>query len=105
MSRLHREDRRCRGAAWIVLRDLALEADGYQCVKCGSRVRLEVDHVTPLQKGGETVLENLQTLCRDCHIEKTARENDRELAPGRREWITFAGASRAKKRRAAQGVT
>ncbi|MGH9734205.1 MAG: HNH endonuclease [Candidatus Acidiferrales bacterium] len=33
-------------------------------------IRLHVDHVMPLGKGGETVLENLQVLCSVCNIGK-----------------------------------
>jgi len=33
---------------------------------------LEVDHIIPLHQGGAAVdLDNLQTLCRDCHLAKS----------------------------------
>jgi 5-methylcytosine-specific restriction endonuclease McrA len=34
-------------------------------------VILEVDHVVPWEKGGETVIENLQTLAKDINIGKS----------------------------------
>jgi 5-methylcytosine-specific restriction endonuclease McrA len=34
-------------------------------------VILEVDHITPWDKGGETVIENLQTLAKDINIGKS----------------------------------
>ena len=38
--------------------------------------RLEVDHLVPLEDGGDPWSEsNLQALCRGCHIAKTAAEN------------------------------
>lgn len=38
--------------------------------------RLEVDHITPVSEGGHPFdPANLQTLCSDCHEDKTAREN------------------------------
>lgn len=38
--------------------------------------RLEVDHITPVSEGGHPFDPgNLQTLCVDCHQEKTAQEN------------------------------
>jgi len=38
-----------------------------------------VDHITPISEGGHPFDEsNLQTLCQDCHREKTARENSTE---------------------------
>ncbi len=53
-----------------------LTRDNYTCVKCGSSpatekgVKLEIDHIKPYSKGGETVLSNLQTLCRACNVGK-----------------------------------
>lgn len=38
--------------------------------------QLEVDHITPVAEGGHPFdPANLQTLCEDCHGDKTAREN------------------------------
>jgi hypothetical protein len=56
-----------------------LERDGYRCVKCGSSpanergVKLEIDHIKPWSKGGETIPENLQTLCKKCNTGKSNR--------------------------------
>ena len=48
---------------------------------------MEVDHVVPLDKGGDPwALDNLQALCRGCHIEKTAAENRRPPTPAEEEW-------------------
>ena len=50
----------------------------------------EVDHVQPLQWGGDPwALDNLQVLCRGCHIEKTRRENRRPLSSAERKWREF----------------
>jgi 5-methylcytosine-specific restriction endonuclease McrA len=46
--------------------------DGGRCVHCGSTLRLEVDHILAVAKGGTTVKENLQTLCRLCNASKGA---------------------------------
>jgi 5-methylcytosine-specific restriction endonuclease McrA len=41
-----------------------------------------VDHITPISEGGHPFDEsNLQTLCRECHEQKTARENSDSGAP------------------------
>lgn len=57
---------------WKQAREDCLERDGYACVECGSSESLEVDHIIPLELEPELAfeLENLQTLCRPCHIEK-----------------------------------
>jgi HNH endonuclease len=55
------------------LRLQVLERDGNKCVKCGKTTDLEIDHVVPVSKGGESKLENLQTLCRPCNRRKRVR--------------------------------
>ena len=48
---------------------------------------MEVDHVRPLDKGGDPWdPANLQALCRGCHIQKTAAENRREPTPAEAAW-------------------
>ena len=74
---------------WAAVRRAVFERDGWRCVECGKAGRLEVDHVTPMQRepGQDPFNPNgLQTLCRECHIEKTRRENRRELTPAEKAW-------------------
>jgi len=76
------------GAHWERLRRYVLNRDDYRCVKCLRRgQRLEVDHIIPRADGGAAHdPDNLQTLCRDCHIAKTRAETrDGEIA-GQAEW-------------------
>ena len=47
--------------------------DGYQCVRCGARHDLHVDHIVPHAWGGSDDPANLQTLCRKCNLRKGAR--------------------------------
>lgn len=55
------------------LRFLVMRRDDFKCVVDGRSpathkgITLEVDHIIPWSKGGETVLENLQTLCSICN--------------------------------------
>ena len=48
-----------------------LKRDGFRCRICGATaqdgVRLEVDHIIPVSKGGKSIMENLQTLCERCN--------------------------------------
>jgi hypothetical protein len=59
------------------LRFKVLSRDRFTCRACGRSpatkpgVELHVDHITPWSKGGETVLENLQTLCSGCNLGKS----------------------------------
>ena len=76
---------------WARLRLEVLDRDKWRCVACGRRSRLEIDHRTSMNRGGDPyALENLQTLCRQCHFDKTALEN-KEDAEGeeRKEWRDF----------------
>ena len=84
MSRAHaRLDRR----RWQATRTAAFERDHYRCTACGHPGRLEADHVVPMEKGGAPYdLGNVQTLCRGCHLKKTAGESGRAPIPGAAAW-------------------
>ena len=72
---------------WDAVRRAVFERDGWRCVQCGKAGRLEVDHVVPLKRGGDPwALNNLQTLCRACHIAKTRSENFRPMTPAEAAW-------------------
>lgn len=53
------------------LRYDVMQRDGFKCRLCGrsaqSGIELEVDHIIPVSKGGNSAFDNLQTLCRDCN--------------------------------------
>jgi 5-methylcytosine-specific restriction endonuclease McrA len=41
------------------------------CKNCGSKEKIEVDHIVPISAGGKNEESNLQFLCRQCHKNKT----------------------------------
>lgn len=52
-----------------------LKRDNFRCCICGATandgVKLHVDHIVPVSKGGKTVMNNLQTLCERCNKGKS----------------------------------
>ena len=41
-----------------------------QCLACGSKDNLQVDHILPVSRGGTNELDNLQMLCQRCNGSK-----------------------------------
>lgn len=62
------------------LRLKVLDRDSYRCVLCGRSpanevgVVLHIDHIVPFVRQGETVLENLRVLCKECNLGRGASE-------------------------------
>ena len=78
-----------RDKRWPALRLAAKRRDGWCCVQCGSRYRLEVDHIQPVRDRADLSFDliNLQTLCGPCHGRKTRLEAGHpELSPERQAW-------------------
>jgi hypothetical protein len=65
-----------RATSWR-LRFLVMRRDDFKCCVCGGSPALQpglvlhVDHIRPWSRGGETTLDNLQTLCEQCNIGKS----------------------------------
>jgi 5-methylcytosine-specific restriction endonuclease McrA len=61
---------------WKALRLRVLRRDNWQCVQCGARGRVEVDHILPVRDRPDLAFDedNLQTLCRRHHSRKTRQE-------------------------------
>lgn len=57
-----------------------MKLDNFSCVLCGSSPankpgrELHIDHIVPWSHGGETVEENLRTLCSDCNLGRSNKE-------------------------------
>lgn len=62
------------------LRYQILRRDGFRCQLCGASqadgVRLHVDHIIPVSKGGTSDVENLRTLCDRCNLGKSDQMED-----------------------------
>lgn len=56
-------------AAWAELRLAVLERDGYHCTHCGRTDHLHIHHRRARRSGGLHQMDNLQTLCEDCHAQ------------------------------------
>jgi 5-methylcytosine-specific restriction endonuclease McrA len=57
--------------AWWYQRKQALKRDKYACRHCGLMAKkgLHVHHIVPRSQGGSNYVDNLLTLCKECHIE------------------------------------
>ena len=61
----------------VRLRFMVLKRDNFKCCTCGASpakdpsVELHIDHIIPWSKGGETTIDNLQTLCSKCNLGKS----------------------------------
>lgn len=78
-----------RGPRWVALRHAVLERDGWACVTCGARGRLEVDHIHPVRSHPDLAYDpaNCQTLCAVCHSRKTNVEMGRSpVSAERQKW-------------------
>lgn len=59
------------------LRYKVIKRDNFTCCVCGASpakdpsIELQVDHIVPWSKGGETLIDNLQTLCSNCNLGKS----------------------------------
>lgn len=72
-------------------REHALVRDKYTCQCCGKKnCRLEVHHIVFRSNGGSDTLENLITLCEDCHKAVHLGEIELKLIGRRRSTLRYA---------------
>lgn len=61
------------GWQWGTIRN-QVRARDRACVQCGGTDRLEVHHRVPLRDGGSNALDNVELLCRNCHLAQQVAE-------------------------------
>lgn len=66
----HTEDRKPINP---IVRASVLRRDRYRCVWCGSRYRLEMDHIIPWSARGADTADNLRALCKSCNEARSNR--------------------------------
>ena len=71
----------------------AYEKQGHKCPTCGKTFefnKMDGDHIIPWSKGGKTVPENCQMLCKECNLKKGAQTSASEKAAGWTDWLLDA---------------
>jgi 5-methylcytosine-specific restriction protein A len=67
------------------IRDAVMARDCGLCVACQAKGKItpgaEIDHKVALVNGGDDNPDNLQTLCKECHREKTAQDTGTTYRP------------------------
>ena len=53
------------------VKDQVWNRDQGKCVECGSKEKLEFDHIIPFSKGGSNTYRNIQLLCENCNRTKS----------------------------------
>jgi 5-methylcytosine-specific restriction protein A len=74
---------------WQAVRHAVLERDGWACVDCGARGRLEVDHINPVRTHPQLAFDpaNCAARCAACHTKKTRLEcGHKPRSEDRQEW-------------------
>lgn len=57
----------CRDMAKLLINDTSV------CKYCGSSLKLTIDHIIPIVKGGKNELSNTQILCFKCNRNKSSK--------------------------------
>ena len=80
-----------RSKRWEWTKKAVKKRDGYRCTECGNAGRLEVHHKVMAKHNPELFfrLDNLASLCRNCHIAITRKERFKELPPEVQAWRAF----------------
>jgi len=64
---------------WSIISAAVKKRDGHKCRLCPRVTYLQVDHIIPISKGGQTVMTNLWTLCDICHSKRPSSKCAKHL--------------------------
>lgn len=81
VSKIRRTSEQVYGTrtAWMELRERVIARDGRKCRLCSCKKNLQVDHIRPAARGGQTIITNLWTLCADCHSKRPGHSAAKHL--------------------------
>jgi 5-methylcytosine-specific restriction endonuclease McrA len=74
------QNKRTNRTANLRQRFRVMKRDGFKCILCGASpalnpgCELHIDHIIPWSNGGETIEENLRTLCSNCNLGRSNQE-------------------------------
>ena len=85
-----KSDRQKRGYVSSKIHQAVLQRDNHQCLLCDSKDNLTVAHITPISRGGNSEIENLQTLCSPCQKDNHASSVDFRK-PYTKQWCSHCG--------------
>lgn len=74
-----------RGSGIRVNRHRVFKRDNNECVYCGNKKELTIDHVIPRSKGGKNTWDNLVTCCLKCNLKKGNKTPDEARMPLKRK--------------------
>ncbi len=93
-TREYRKRRNLSDNEWAALTRMVIERDGFTCSYCGCETDTEengyaIDHVFPLNRGGNNDLDNLAMSCRSCNSSKGDKILDEEWYPPNDDFIRW----------------
>ena len=75
-ERLRPRREACTHTANAAIRQAVFARHGHACLACGSIENICIDHVIPVNKGGENNISNYQPLCKSCNSRKGTNTTD-----------------------------
>jgi 5-methylcytosine-specific restriction endonuclease McrA len=85
---------------WTKARRKKWFSENGPCVRCGSKKKLELDHIDPSKKVSHSIwswskkrrdaeIKKCQVLCKECHLKKTIKSHRRPITHGNAGYKRF----------------